>query len=240
MSIIYSMKKSAYLLLALVFTTCLNAQIVNLNFAVKADGTNSNNSTGVGASGSVEVNTIANTLELNIKNLGGSGGYTSSTLVGFGFYDFFEIGIVDTVAWTLAPHSDWTLEGEFSELWKSNGNAANREPFTGSIAGTFGDANNDPTKTGLANGESGSWVFTYTGVGNLQSLVDAWCDEDSILDDLRLRFRSIGDPAEGSDKVYVQFNKEVPPGHPVPEPTTYGLLGAIALSLLVLRRKLKS
>ena len=89
---------------------------------------------------------------------------------------------------------------------------------------------------GLAQGDSA--MFTFSALlapgQDLEGVVAHWTANtaDTVGSNSDLRFRFQSTPNGGSDKLYVNLRA-------VPEPSTYGIIGASALVLLIAARRFK-
>lgn len=207
-----------------------NAQIYLFDFFGTSDSTNSTESTGVAVSGTVDVDVGAGSIEFNINNLSDGSSYPYADLVGFGFWNepagggtpYTYTGISTT------DPGNWTSTNSFPELW------------SGSYHGAVADSPTGFQQNGIDGGASAMFAFTGASGGPLalQGLVDAWTNEGVVSNsssdqhDIRFRFQSVGDDNEGSEKLYLNLR-------PVPEPSTYGMIGASALVLLVIARRFR-
>lgn len=214
-----------------------NAQLYDFSFFGVADNTNSEENTGVGVSGSVLVDVGAGSIKFTINNLNDGGGtYPYADLVAFGFWNEPQGGGTP-YTYSGFSHTDnatsyqsWTATNNISDLWQSGDSYYGAE--AGSPAGY--------QKNGLNGGSSA--MFSFTGASSdLTALVNAWTNEGVISPDkqlpanqhdIRFRFQSIGGEDGDSEKLYLDLQ-------PVPEPSTYGMIGASLLVLLVVARRFR-
>jgi hypothetical protein len=214
-----------------------NAQLFDFDFFGVSDTSNSEENQGVAVSGSVQVDVGAGSVKFTINNLSGTGSYPYADLTGFGFWNEPQGGGTP-YTYSGFSHTDnataytsWANTNDISDLWQSG------DSYYGAEA-------NSPAgyqKNGLNGGSSA--MFTFTGASaDLTDLVNAWTNEGIVSNDkqlptnqhdIRFRFQSVGgENVGGSEKLYLDLR-------PVPEPSTYGMIGASALVLLIVARRFK-
>lgn len=235
-----------YLIGIIIALTCLTTvsqgQLAEYDFFVESvagNGYSGNNATGVAIEGTVTV--FDTYLEIFIRNLsgglkdGGPDSYTKGDMVGFAFMDPFDTD----------PGNDtfelWDTGTPFLTGWSIIGDDNSYYKPTNSLAASGADVLNDAGETGAGIdwvGEvggitEGTWRFTPNGaaIGEMEQLADLW-DNNGTEFDMFARFQSVQSENGGSDKVGFTLTK-------VPEPSTYGLIGAGALVLLIAARKFK-
>jgi hypothetical protein len=201
--------------------TAANAQL--FIFSSVADSGNSNEATGVSVSGSVLVDVIGGTVKftLNNDNTGSIGDLTE-----FGFWNTAdgsnELDWITPISHTTGKN--WTGPVDrVTDLW------GNGDLYEGAVADNRGSGGD-----GIAKGDSAMFTFTADGFQDLTGLISVWTANTNNTkgsnSDLRVRFQST--PNGGSDKLYIDLKA-------VPEPSTYGIIGASALVLLIAARHFK-
>jgi len=214
----------------LAFAGSLQAQFYVHDFTVVSDTSNSTEHTGVAATGSLSLDWDNMEVVVSLTNLSGTASYTGGMLTQFGFQDpglglspsTFTYQIFDNANQVIGS-SDWDYKYNIQHLWHNG-------PFEGASAENLG-ANGD----GLKSGYTG--VFTY-GIGNDLSHLGDYFLDNGMIPDLLLRFQSVElgkCSTNGSDKVRVYFTNTA-----VPEPSTFGLMGALSLLGLIVWRRLGS
>ena len=212
----------------------LNAQPLLYDFFAESNASNSSENTGVAVSGSVIVDTTLGTVKITINNLAGTaksggGNYGPGDIVAFGFHDSTDSSGANSLIFGLTSDTtgeDWSPVDPFTQMWAAG------QPYYGAEADNKGDAPGNPTSDAIADGEMGV-MFTFTtadlvGLGNVAAY---WAGNDSEnwsssnpSADMLFRLQSTDDG--GSEKLAVNLVE-------VPEPSTYGLFGAAALTALI-------
>lgn len=211
----------------------LQGQIYVHDFTVTADASNSNEATGATAEGSLTLNWDTMQIVVELTNLSGTEDYAPGDLTEFGFYDegfdidptTFSYTIWDSDGVTdITGTKTWDYYDVINDLWNQN-----NDIYDGAAAENRG-AGGD----GLMAGQSGIFYF---GIGSdaLMAMGDVFVNNDNSIPDLFLRFQTTNPNGEGSDKVRVFFTNNT-----VPEPSTYGILGALLLAGLITYRRTRN
>lgn len=199
------------------------------NFSGASGSASDNPGENAAVSGTADVNVGAGTVKFTINNDG------DGTITGFAFLNSPSMSDrpnTDELSWLPVVYSLGTRAWSnvsVDNYWQ------NDKPYYGASADSPSPTN------GIQFGESGA-EFTFIAIGgNLQDLVDKWAmpNSDPIwsssnpTSDLLFRVQETSGNA-GSDKIAVNFSST-----PVPEPSTYGIIGAFSLGIMILLRKIR-
>ena len=215
------MKKLALILASALFASIATAQL----YIVEGGGT------GVKAQFTFTIDDLANTMTVAVNNTIAGDGGAFGTITGFGFnvpFTAAELGV---------GGANVSFTQSFGTLWNKfvPYGLSPADPFEqdfGVSSGPTEDGGNPPN--GVAFGSTATFVFTFP---------DFAADSDFLgANALSVRFQAVTDQTGlmgQSDKV-LGTPPEDDPGDPqfgVPEPSTYGLIGAMLLmGLAVIRR----
>lgn len=228
------------LALILLSSTTASAQLFHIVGNNSFPGVDTTEDTGVAINANFEFNYggSAGLLRLTLTNLSGTarpaveggGFYTNGILTGFGF---------DTPTGMSYVAGSFTQALSAASIAEPNGITFNR--------------NNGFSLNGLANfdqgataavprpeeGLSGGYeaVFTFKFSGNLTNFNSAGFFSNNGSDaDMGFRFQSVGRRGEDSDKVAFWVNDNPP----IPEPSTYGLVGTALLLGVTFARRVRA
>lgn len=226
-------------LLFITSATNSSAQLFHIVANDALPGVTTSENTGVAVDALFEFNYggTPGLLRLTLSNLSGTarpaieggGFYTDGVLVGFGFDA--PVGITYTAGsftQTLAP-------GSLAEPFGVDFAPEITFDLNGLASFDFGAGADDPVpKYGLSGGYSA--IFTLQFEGNLTNFNSSGFFANNGSDaDIGFRFQDVGVNGEESEKV--AFVVENPP---IPEPSTYGFIGAALLMGIVARKRFRS
>jgi len=200
-----------------------------------------------GANGWVDASTFATTLEVGdsliVTYLGKTAGWNNDFGMTVGGMNAYEIGGGDAhtlwasiVNGTPAVGDQYTFgvdESTIIDFWLNSG--GNPPPSLGGTYSVFFPTTSDPSNTGLPD-------FDYSALGKIFNVHDSFADKDrSILviaiEDWRDFDRDFTDMFFAIEI----YDRDGTPQFPVPEPSTYGLIGAMMLlGLVAVRRARRS
>jgi hypothetical protein len=261
--ILMKTRSLAFLAAVLATTLVANAQILHTNktastFEVVFKSVNSTNSlgkvaanenTGAGARLFFDFNSTLGTLTVDVTNYSGytynSTSLSPGTLMGFGF----ELNPQNL---TLTNFTQSLMAGlNVSGVVGAEPGGINFSAVTNySIAGlasvdigadATGQGQGGNPDNGLAGGFGARFVFTFSGVDTAKfNPDDFWFTNPTTTADMIFRFQATGTDRKGSDKTALYFGGNgggEGEGDPVPEPSTYGLIGALILIGLIAKRR---
>ena len=195
-------------------------------YTVTAGDENSTEATGVTAEFTFTIDDVANTVTVFVDNTILGENDAQGTITSFGFntpFDSADLGV---------DGADVSFTQDFGDMW--NTFAPYELSPTMTFAQDFGvgsgatEEGGDP-QNGIEFGSTATFVFTFPDFTGTDAIA-GWLDEDG----LSVRFQEVLDSlgqSGGSDKVLggVPDDGGGGGGGVVPEPSTYGLFGVMAL-----------
>ena len=179
-------------------------------------------STGVVTEFNFTINTTANTLTVMIDNTQAGPGGVTGTLTSFGFN--VPTNLIASASLVTAP-TGWTLASSYDL------NAGGNNFMQDIGAKTGNDVNGGSPQDGIAFGETGTFVFQFADFASTAGFLGS--------NGVSGRWQVVT-AGSGSDAGF--GSPTLPPGADiiaVPEPSTYGLIGAAGLLAgIVIRRRL--
>jgi hypothetical protein len=206
-------------------------QLSSTPFSVTANALNSTEASGATFAGRIDFNAATGTLSFFVDN------QSTGALTGFGFRlgdASINAGFAGVAPWDAGNGLvDTQLTFNADSLTPNNGNepVSGTYPFAASAPPQGG-----PAKNGLASGSGARFDFTLTGFAPDAKVKDLFQPNPADKADLYFRVRGL-EPDDGSDKIGYIVPGGSPQTTPVPEPGVYGLLGALVLGGVVLRRR---
>ncbi|HEY5552483.1 MAG TPA: PEP-CTERM sorting domain-containing protein [Opitutaceae bacterium] len=186
--------------------------------------------TGVKAEFTFTIDDSANTVTVFIDNTIAGVGGAFGRITGFGFnvpFSGVQLGVNGAnVSFTEDADSDWNKFVPFA--------VEPSDPFEQDFGVGTGETANGGGDGGIQYGSTATFVFTFPDFGAGAD----WLGEDA----LTVRFQSVTDwqGATGqSDKVLGNPDDGPDPSGFVPEPSTYGMFGALALLSMMVVRQLR-